>query len=164
MENKDLNLNDFVLFLLKTNEEIQERINILPEDREGLSNLKIQKLIYFIEASFVVKFNKKLFSQNFTAWEYDPVIPDLYYKLKKIAKNLIFYQEFKKNGNDKNITNALNQEELDFLETTFIKFNKFSSFELVTLSHIYGPWKEVAKNEEITKEDMKNFFHNINSY
>ncbi len=163
MENKNLNLNDFVLFLLKINEDIQERINILPEDREGLSNLKIQKLIYFIEASFLVKFNRKLFSQNFEAWEYGPVIPSLYHLLKKFERKPIFYEEFKKNGNYKNIKSSLNKEELSFLEETFIRFNKFSSFELVTLSHIYGPWKEVAKNEEITKEAMKNFFHNINN-
>ncbi|MDQ7982820.1 MAG: DUF4065 domain-containing protein [Spiroplasma sp.] len=163
MENKSLNLNDFVAFLLKTNENIQERINILPQDWEGLSNLKIQKLLYFIEASFLVKFNTKLFSQNFEAWDYGPVIPSLYQGLKKFERKPIFFDEFKKSGNYKNVINSLNEKQLDFLEESFIKFNKFSSFELVSLSHIYGPWKEVAKNEEITKQDMINFFHNINN-
>ncbi|WP_342276970.1 Panacea domain-containing protein [Spiroplasma endosymbiont of Nebria brevicollis] len=96
MKNKEINVNDFFAFLLKTNEEMQNRVNIDEKDMEGLSNLKIQKLLYFIEANFLKKYNTQLFSNDYYVWEYGPVIPELYKQLKKFGKNPIFYEEFKK--------------------------------------------------------------------
>lgn len=52
MENLKINVNDFVSFLLKENENVQKRIHIEQKDYEHLTNLKIQKLIYFIVKFF----------------------------------------------------------------------------------------------------------------
>ena len=161
MENKELNLNDFVAFLLKTNEEIQNKINIDIKNKEGLSNLKIQKLLSFIEASFLVKFKSKLFTNDYQAWDYGPVIPELYKILsKKFGRNTFFYNEYKKenNCNPENIKKHLTNEEFTYIKDSFIYFNKYSPFEIVALSHIDGPWKEVSKNEIISKEKMLSLF------
>lgn len=112
--------------------------------------------------SFLIKFNKQLFNEDYIAWDYGPVIPKLYNELKSFTKSPIFYKNFKEKGNYNNIKKNLTKKELNFLECSFIKFNKYSASELVSLSHIYGPWKEVGKNEVISKQSMINFFKTIN--
>ncbi|QIA73828.1 hypothetical protein GL982_09680 (plasmid) [Spiroplasma citri] len=37
-------------------------------------------------------------------------------------------------------------------------FSKYSAFELVSLSHIEGPWKETKNNEEINNDKMLYYF------
>lgn len=47
-----------------------------------LSPLKIQKLIYLIAGVYLAHYNKSLFNEHFEAWNYGPIIPSVYHKLK----------------------------------------------------------------------------------
>jgi hypothetical protein len=58
---------DFVAFLLKQNEFKQNNIAIPKNNMEGFTNLRIQKLLYFIEGVHIVEHNKSLFDEEFEA-------------------------------------------------------------------------------------------------
>lgn len=45
-----------------------------------ISNLKLQKLLYFIWIDFYKRTKKYLFDEEFHAWKFGPVIPEIYYK------------------------------------------------------------------------------------
>jgi uncharacterized phage-associated protein len=49
------------------NERNQLTSQIKLEDIDALTNLKIQKLLYFIEGCFIARFNKILFQEDYEA-------------------------------------------------------------------------------------------------
>ena len=53
------------------------------KEREGITNLKLQKVLYFVQAYYLAKLNRPLFPDNIEAWEYGPVIPSVYRKYKE---------------------------------------------------------------------------------
>jgi uncharacterized phage-associated protein len=47
-----------------------------------MSNLKLQKLMYYAQGFSLVLFNKPLFPERIEAWIHGPVIPAVYHKYK----------------------------------------------------------------------------------
>jgi len=62
-------------FLLKA-QEAQE------EDQELISNLKLQKLIYYAQGIHLASEGTPLFPDRIEAWTYGPVVPTLYHHYK----------------------------------------------------------------------------------
>ena len=44
------------------------------EGNNDLTNLKLQKILYFAQAEHLKKYNQKLFNQDIEAWQYGPVV------------------------------------------------------------------------------------------
>lgn len=49
------------------------------EDTVPISNLQLQKILYYIQYDFLQR-NAELFSENFEAWKFGPVVPIVYSK------------------------------------------------------------------------------------
>lgn len=47
-----------------------------------VSNLKLQKILYFVQAEFLVARNTPCFNEKIEAWTFGPVVPDVYYKYR----------------------------------------------------------------------------------
>ena len=43
-----------------------------------MTNLRVNKLLYFAQAWSVVRRNKPLFEEDMQAWKYGPVVPEVY--------------------------------------------------------------------------------------
>lgn len=43
-----------------------------------VSNLKLQKLLYFVQAEFLVAIGKPCFQEKIVAWDFGPVVPKVY--------------------------------------------------------------------------------------
>jgi uncharacterized phage-associated protein len=54
-----------------------------------LSNKKLQKLLYYAQAWYLVFYNKELFYQPIEAWIHGPVVPEVYQKYKRFGYNPI---------------------------------------------------------------------------
>ena len=66
------------------------------ECRWRVSNLKMQKILYLAHLDYMGKHNERLVESPFEAWNYGPVQPDLYHKLKRFgARNVrdVFFGE-----------------------------------------------------------------------
>src|SRR5690606_2181421 len=50
---------------------------------DSISNLKVQKLLYFCQGWALVLLEKPLFKADFKAWKHGPVIPETYHRFKK---------------------------------------------------------------------------------
>lgn len=64
-------------------------IRLGSEDRNSLTNMQVQKLTYIANGYYLAIFGKQLFGDEIRAWQYGPVIPDLYDKLRKYRNNTI---------------------------------------------------------------------------
>lgn len=120
-----------------------------------VSNLKLQKLLYFIQAEFLVSKGYPCFSDNIEAWPLGPVVPTVYKTYRIFGSTLIpfsygplfFIDDF-----DKKIINSMIEECKDC-----------SASYLVDLTHKQAPWSEAYKKcpySTITNESIKSFFQN----
>ncbi len=62
----------------------------------SISNMKLQKLLFYVESVFMATTNKSLFEEDFEAWRHGPVIPSVYHEFKKysvLRSNIPFTRE-----------------------------------------------------------------------
>jgi uncharacterized phage-associated protein len=120
-------------------------------EREGITNLKLQKILYLAQAYYLAKFKKPLFNDRIEAWQYGPVIPNV-------------YQEYKKNSNDPIIIpkdeTSLLEEDKDNLKKIWDLFGKYSTTKLVNITHSHNPWIEAnkSKSKEITQKSIRDYY------
>lgn len=118
---------------------------------DAISNLKIQKLLYYAQGFHLALYSKPLFDEDFEAWEHGPVIPSLYHaysihKSSAIPKPNNF--DFK----------PYSEEEKSFLREVYDAYGQYSAWALRDLSHQTTPWKETPRNGIISKEAMRAYF------
>ena len=121
-----------------------------------VSNLKLQRILYFIQAKFLVEKNTPCFSEKIEAWTFGPVIPEVYQQYKIFGNAHIpcvdVQDDFKISEQDK----ALIDNMID-------KCSKFTASQLVEITHRQTPWKKAYRsyqNNEITQLSIKEFFRN----
>lgn len=49
---------------------------------KSISNLKLQKVLYFLQAEFLVARNSPCFYEKIEAWDFGPVVPDIYFRYR----------------------------------------------------------------------------------
>jgi len=104
-------------------------------DGDLITNLKIQKLLYYAQAWHLVHFKKNLFDEPIVAWELGPVVPVAYKEFKRFSFKPI---EYKKNDKEEK---GFTKEKLSFLNNCYSTFIKFPAHDLVNMSHNEDPWK-----------------------
>lgn len=55
-------------------------INYCNEKQKPISNLKLQKILYFLWIDYFKATQQYLFSNEIYAWKFGPVVPDVYYE------------------------------------------------------------------------------------
>ncbi len=128
---------------------------ILKNSNKDLSNLELQKTLYFTELDYINKFNKHLIEDDFEAWKYGPVAREVYCEYRNYGANSIDRPE------QEDLSSNLNKDELDVINDAITKCNSETYWNLVEKSHKKGgAWeksfredkKEVIKKELIKKE------------
>ena len=137
-------------FISKANEQLVDE-----KTSEGISNLKLQKIMYFAQAAFIVLNDSLLFKEDIEAWKYGPVVP-------------VIYKKYKKQGNkpiQSKTQSEINDEEvLLFLENTWRIFGKYSAGQLVDITHQHKPWVEAYANKndhKISPNALKSYYKDI---
>ena len=119
----------------------------------GLSNLKLQKLLYYSQGFHLAIFNERLFSEKLEAWTHGPVCPEVYHRFKNFGSSPIFLDE--KFDQEK----GFNQEQIELLDEIFEVFGQFSAWKLRDMTHEELPWIQFENNAgEILIEPMTEYF------
>lgn len=121
---------------------------------EGVSNLKLQKLLYFAQAAHLSIKDKPLFNDKIEAWEFGPVVRDVYNCFKAHDRKPVPNQPE---------SNLIDSDTKEFLENTWDIFGKFSAAELVSLSHKHKPWIDAyhSSDKTISVDVMKAYYKNV---
>jgi len=121
------------------------------EGGELLSNMKLQKLLYYCQGFYFAKFKKPLFEEPILAWQYGPVVPAVYHEFKHFGANGIPSED---------IVNpvSLEEEENAILADVFNFFNQFSAIKLMNMTHSEEPWCSTKISDEISLEKLNNHF------
>ncbi|WP_320974140.1 type II toxin-antitoxin system antitoxin SocA domain-containing protein [Dysgonomonas capnocytophagoides] len=119
---------------------------------ELISNMKLQKMLYYMQGFHLAYFGEPLFDEDIEAWQYGPVVPSVYNH----------FCEYKSNGISPSMSTfiQLDKEEENLFNEVFRVYGEYSAIGLMNMTHNESPWKETqtGKGQVITKEKLKNFF------
>lgn len=122
-----------------------EALNADAEYENCLTNLRLQKLLFFVQKEFI-RNGKVLFDDPVEHWTYGPVVKSVYRRFQNT-----------RNPISESVENVrLSQEDEKMLEKAFAKYNRYTTSHLVTLTHREKSWLATKTNEIITPELIKN--------
>lgn len=125
----------------------------------GLSNLAINKIVFFLHAHFLVRFGRPLVSAKIEAWNYGPVFRELYREFKSFEDQPITGRAHRVNpehGDRELCECKFSQQEQSYIGEIARKYIQLSPRALVAISHEKGgPWDQVWNHATSTNASMR---------
>ena len=104
-------------------------------DRVAMTNLKLNKLVYFAQAMSLKQHGIPLFSDEIQAWDCGPVEPTVYRAFQQYGKNVIRHSE-----GSYETSAQLHEVAQQVMQT----YGELTAFDLVRISHHEGSaWKSI---------------------
>lgn len=147
-------------------------INYSNEHDYGISNLKLQKVLYFIQAYFLItkKDHNSCFNEKIEAWDFGPVVLEAYNEYKQYGsgdiptiESFIMFDEDDV-WNSKRVgfeDTAISDDDKSLIDKVVDKFADYSATDLVSLTHRQSPWIDAYtpyQNKEISIKSMIEYF------
>lgn len=127
-------------------------IKCFDEKGEPISNLKLQKLLYFAWIEYYNKKKEYLFSQPFEAWRFGPVVPDVYYEYS-IFGGLPIFLELLETIEESGC--CIEESDAKILEKPIDAYLNKSVFEMVKETHkVNGAWDCVYSGNPQNKKEI----------
>jgi uncharacterized phage-associated protein len=171
--NKD-KLNKHAAERMKTKLEFYDQINshdstieavalYILNSKYEITNMSLQKLLYYIEAFAQVLLGKSIYDNRCEAWAYGPVYPCIYEKYKSFGKSQIIVDEI-------DLTDCLDENVRKVIDYVLGNFAIYNGVTLKDLSHSESPWKNAhagygAKEhctEQISHDAITEYFLAVN--
>jgi len=119
------------------------------EAGDVMSNLKLQKLLYYAQGFYLALYDEPLFSEPIKAWKHGPVVPSVYHHFKEHSEfGLPRPKEIK----------ALPRQVREVLDEVYKVYGQFSAWKLRNLTHREPPWAETAQSKTISHTSLQAYF------
>lgn len=134
-------------------------LDVADAERREVSNLHINKIVYFLHADFLVAFSRPLVSAKIEAWTHGPVFREIYREFKVFGSAPISgraqYMD-PATGVKATARYAFKVEEEAFLGEQVQRYIRMSASALVSQSHIEGgPWDKTWNHDGNTNASMR---------
>lgn len=136
---RDILINSYYLINL-----FEEHAKKKHEESASITNLKLQKLMYFVEAYYMVRYpdENELFNSQWNAWNYGPVNQILYNYYRKFGS-----MEIMLTSAEIAVGEDLPEKNKNCISKIYELFGNLDAFELVTLTHMKdSPWDSVTSS------------------
>lgn len=123
-----------------------------PNGGERLTNLKLQKLLYYQQGFHLAFFGTPLFAENVEAWMYGPVVPAVYDEYSAYGSSAL--PEVK-------VPVSLSEDEEELFNEVYDAYREFSAIGLMNRTHSERPWLDAVPHDRgtvITQESMMAYF------
>lgn len=108
--------------------------------KDPVSNLRLQKLLYFVQLESYRENNNPMFSDDIVAWQFGPVVPDVYYEYNVYAGTpiLLEYKDL----------SVIEDSDKRIIDRVIDTMKDIPIWKLVDLTHKSGgPWDQVVKTD-----------------
>lgn len=124
--------------------------------RFELTNLRINKLLFFIQSDSLGNRPGGLIRNHFEAWQFGPVIRPVYDAFKTFGESWISepanFLDYSSGQNVAIPFDDIGAVDRDLIEKSFDEYARFTTGQLVALSHeIGGPWDIVYRKYQADK-------------
>jgi uncharacterized phage-associated protein len=130
------------------------------EAGELISNLKLQKLLYYAQGFHLALFARPLFSDKVKAWQYGPVVPDVWHRYRDSGFGPI--------GAPKDFdASRYDPDTRDLLDEINRVYGQYSATKLRDLTHEEPPWRDAWErrqaggSDEITQDSLRDYFQSL---
>jgi uncharacterized phage-associated protein len=145
--------------IYKTNQVADYIIFKFRED--NLTNLKLQKLLYYIQAWSLAIRGTRFIDCEFEAWIHGPVCRELYDRFKGLYTFVSLETE-----DYESVVSAIQEEDREFIDFILDNYGGFSGSELENMSHQELPWQDARKgcrqyefsNNVISEKIMEEYY------
>lgn len=120
-----------------------------------ITNLKVNKLLYFAQAWSYVRNGCPLFDEDIEAWQYGPVVPSVYNAFRGYGRDNISETCGKLSFDN------FSEAELQLLIDIQREYGKYEASTLVDMTHEKGsPWQKVydGSHRVISPDSMRAYF------
>ena len=131
------------------------------EGKGPVTNLKLQKILYYVQGYFLAKFDRPLFPDEIQAWKFGPVVPNVYYEFSSYGPDTLKGTEDTSSIMESSCTPA----EVTLINQVIDQKLKLTARRLVNDTHKETPWKEATSNGNLIRpntvisiESMKEYF------
>lgn len=119
---------------------------------EIITNMKLQKLLYYYQGFHLAFFDKPAFEEDIFAWQYGPVVPEVYHFFANKGASIINIDDF--NEKHKELTDQQKQ----LLHVILENYGQLNAIALMNLSHQESPWKSTELSKIISSDKLSSFF------
>lgn len=123
--------------------------------QRGVSNLRLQKLLYFVQAKSLMDNNMPCFGDDIEAWDFGPVVPNVYHHYKIFGSSAI-------PCNDVSVSSELeNDSRMKYSICDALgQCSKYSTSQLVDITHMQSSWKNAYRkfDNRITNDAIRKEF------
>lgn len=127
------------------------------KENRAVSNLRLQKLLYFAQGFFYSCGEEGCFKDKIEAWDFGPVVPEVYRVYKKYGSCIII-------NIPKNMIDEISDEHKKMIDMVLDECSDKSTFELVKISKNQTPWMITYRpymDNNIKQDTMRRFFFAI---
>jgi uncharacterized phage-associated protein len=129
----------------------------MKERGEEINHLKLQKLLYYVQAWHVTFTDKPIIKEEFEAWLHGPVVRKVwdYYKKYSVMIKPLKCEKYNLN---------LTKEQEEIIEDVLNEYGDKTGYYLECLTHEEKPWREARKRGEnsiISCESMKEYYSGL---
>lgn len=136
---------------------------------ERIGHLKLQKLIYYIDAWHMVYFDKPLISNDFEAWVHGPVVREMwdFYKNRLPLFDELRFNEY---GRQRALaTFKVSDSQSELIDDVLEEYGDKTAYYLEVLTHSESPWREARRglaplditDRVISKKTMQTFYASL---
>lgn len=123
------------------------------EAGDSITNLKLQKLLYYAQGVNLALNDAPLFVEPIEAWTHGPVVPRVYRAYKQHGGEAIPIERVNLDLYPKDIR--------ELLDEVYEVFGQFSAAKLRAMTHSESPWKDTPPGAVISPESMKAYFKTV---
>lgn len=135
-------------------------IGLIKDDPDNdMTNMKVNKLLYFAQGRYLAKYGIPLFSDVLEAWEHGPVVNSVYQKYKYCGNLPICLTD-----DDEEWYASMPSKDIDFLLDIYREYGKYSAAKLREMTHEkLSPWDQAFRGKsfshaKIENNDIKEYF------
>ncbi len=123
---------------------------------DDLSNMKLNKLLYYAQGQCLKQTGEPLFNDDIEAWQYGPLIKNVYQRYRSFGNEPI-------TECDDAAAKSIGKQVATLLLNTAREYGRFSAFELKDKTHEKnGPWdttySKCGNRAVISNESIKDYF------
>lgn len=131
-------------------------INLSHDKQDPISNLKLQKLLYYSQAWYLAIFKKPLFNEDIEAWVHGPVVPQVFRRYRICRWSPI----------PKGDSEGMSPRDSRHIVEIWKAYGKFGAYDLERMTHADKPWKHArsgllpdeSSHRVITKDSMMRYY------
>lgn len=134
-------------------------LEVAQRNNKQISNLSLNKILYFLHSAFLHQFRRPLVSAKIEAWDHGPVFREVYHQFKAFGRDPIVGRASRLDlitGTYAPAAIDLPATESEFLSAQTLELLRIPPGKLVDMSHVKdGPWHRARFNNGVVNPGVE---------